>query len=321
MILDNSRIIVSQEFSNLLVEREVCNSQYRSTIDEAQRVRLKRKLDDLDNQIKKCNNQLSSNDLTGDVNRRLRALEDKLPKIDFKKQIRLVKNILEQFGEDGAALFLINDSLNMAGDLFRLELKKILDDETTDLKHYEIAFSIDKASNEIGFLQGLGSYLGIDEIENNRESLLKIIDKIFDSIENGSIVFIELKKINLLSNTEDFFSWLIHEFWKTLVKKLPSVCKRKNLAQVKFIFLAMSDTNICDKYSQIPYFCNEIDFDKYKILEITLNKWSKKDIKDWLIKHSGLSRERIILISKDIYSSSRGGTPKNICDALMSTLS
>ncbi|MDZ8025974.1 MAG: hypothetical protein RMX97_14970 [Nostoc sp. DedQUE11] len=308
------------ELAELMTEQEACMNQYRSTIDEAQRVRLKRKLDDLNNQIERLENKLYGNDLTGDVHRRFRALEDKLPKIDFKKQIGLVKNILEQFAEDGAALFLINDSLNMAGDLFRLEFKKILDEETTDLKHYEIAFSIDKASDEIGFLQGLASYLGIDEIENNRE-YLKIIEKIFDSIENGSIILIELNKINLLSNTEDFFSWLVHEFWKTLVEKLSLICKVKNLEQVRFILLAMSDTNICDKYSQLSYFCNEIDFDKYKIVEITLKEWSEKDIRDWLIKHSGLPREQISLIAQDIYNSSRGGTPKNICDTLMSTLS
>lgn len=321
MVIDavQRRIIVS-ELADLLEEKEACEHQYRSEIDEAQRVRLKRKLDNFGRQIDNLERQLYDNDLTGDVNRRSRALEDKLPKIDFKKQINTVKNILEQVEEDGAVLFLINDSLNMAGDLFRLELKKILEDETTHFKHYEIAFSIDRRLDEIGFLQGLGGHLGIDEIENKGE-YSKLIDKIFGFIENGTIIFIELRKINLLSNKEDFFSWLVNHFWKTLVEKLPLICQLKNIEQVKFIFLAMSDTDICKEYAQLSYFCTEIDFDKYKILEIPLKEWTEKDIRDWLTKHSGLSKERITAIAKDVYESSRGGTPKNIRDALMSTLS
>jgi hypothetical protein len=319
-MVDDKRKDLTLQYADLCREQEALNSQYRSTIDDAQRVRLKRKLDDYNRQMIKLESQLYGNDLTGDANRRSRALEDKLPKIDFKKQISIVKNILEQVEEDGAALFLINDSLNMAGDLFRLEFKKILEDETTDLKHYEIAFSIDRRLDEIGFLQGLGGHLGIDEIKNERE-YSKLIDKIFGFIGNGSIVFIELRKINLLSNREDFFSWLVNNFWKTLVEKLPLICQLKDIEQVKFIFLAMSDTDICKEYAQLSCFCTEKDFDKYKILEIPLKEWSEKDIRDWLTKHSGLSKEKNTAIAKDVYESSRGGTPKNIRDALMSTLS
>ncbi|WP_375495281.1 hypothetical protein [uncultured Nostoc sp.] len=320
MVKDDRRRLIKLEYADLLKEQEACSNQYRSEIDEAQRVRLKRKLEDLDKKIDDLGHQLYSNDLNADANRRFRALEDKLPKIDFKKQISIVKNILEQFTEDGAALFLINDSLNMAGDLFRLELKKMLEEETTDLKHYEIAFSIGRRLDEIGFLQGLGGHLGIDEIENERE-YSKVIDKIFGFIENGSIVFIELRKVNLLSNREDFFSWLVNNFWKTLVEKLPLACQYKDIEQVKFIFLAMSDTDICKEYAKLSCFCTEREFDKYKILEIPLKEWSEKDIRDWLTKHSGLSREKNTAIAKDVYESSRGGTPKNIRDALMSTLS
>ncbi|MBW4687764.1 MAG: hypothetical protein KME40_22310 [Komarekiella atlantica HA4396-MV6] len=320
MVNDDRRKLIKLEYANLVQEQEACSNQYSSTIDEAERVRLKRKLDNLDKKVDELERQLYSNDLNADANRRSRALEDKLPKIDFKKQITTVKNILEQFTEDGAALFLINDSLNMAGDLFRLEFKKMLEEETTDLKHYEVAFSIGRRLDEIGFLQGLGGHLGIDEIENERE-YSTVIDKIFGFIGNGSIVFIELRKINLLSNREDFFSWLVNNFWKTLVEKLSLICQFKDIEQVKFIFLAMSDTDICKEYAKLSCFCTEIEFDKYKILEIPLKEWSEKDIRDWLTKHSGLSKEKNTAIARDVYESSRGGTPKNIRDALMSTLS
>jgi|GEM_PF-2780366 len=317
---DIKRKRIISDLADLMQEQDVCHNQYRATIDDAQKLTLERKINDLDNRINNLNSQLFSNDLTGDTNRRSRALEDKLPKIDFKKQIKVVRNIFEQLVEDGAALFLINDSLNMAGDLFRLELKKILQDETTDLKHYEIAFSIDRRLDAIGFLQGLGGYLGIDEIKTEEE-YLKVIEKFFGFIENGSVVFIELRKINLLSNREDFFSWLVNCFWRTLVEKLPLYCQNKGIEKVKFMLLVISDTDICREYSKLSCFCSEIDFDQYKIVEILLQEWSENDILDWLIRHAGLSRDKSQLIARDIYNSSRGGIPNNIRNALMSTLS
>ncbi|MBW4500487.1 MAG: hypothetical protein KME57_13215 [Scytonema hyalinum WJT4-NPBG1] len=319
MLFDSEREKLRKDYADCIVEREVCNNQYRSTIDEAQRVRLKRKLDGFDKQINELERQLSGQDLTADANRRSRALEEKLPKIDFKKQIGIVKDILEQFAEYGAALFFINDSFNMAGDLFSLELKNCLKDETTDLKHYEIAFSVDRRLDEIGFLQGLGGYLGIDEI-NSKEEYSKVIEKFFGFIENGSIVFIELRKIDLLDDKENFLSWLVDFFWKSLVEELPLICKNKDIEQVKFIILVTSDDDIFDECSSLPFFCHEESFDIYQIFAILLTEWSEKEIHLWLTKHSGLPKKKITPIAKSVYKSSRGGTPKLICDALKNKL-
>jgi hypothetical protein len=54
----SQKLDLQQELADLLEEKEACRSQYRSAIDEAQRVRLKRKLDDLDNKIAILENQL-----------------------------------------------------------------------------------------------------------------------------------------------------------------------------------------------------------------------------------------------------------------------
>jgi len=116
MKLDEQRIRMVSKMADLCKERDACYSQYRSAIDEAQRIRLQRKLDDFDKKIHDLNRQLDGKDLTVDTNRRALALEEKLPKIDFKEQINTVKNILEQFTDYGAALFFISDYLNMAGE-------------------------------------------------------------------------------------------------------------------------------------------------------------------------------------------------------------
>ena len=45
------KLRIQEELTDLQEEREACYRQYRSAIDDAQRVRLKRKLDDLEKQI------------------------------------------------------------------------------------------------------------------------------------------------------------------------------------------------------------------------------------------------------------------------------
>jgi hypothetical protein len=302
MILDapQRRKIVS-ELSDLIKEQEACNSHY-------------------DEKIKNLDSLLSRQDLAEDANRRYRALEEKLPRIDFKKQINVIKDILEGFSEYGNAIFFVNDSLYMAGDLFRVELKKILQEETTDLKHYDIAFTVGGSLDEIGFLQGLASYLDIDTIQT-KDDYYVIFEKLLNLIENGSIVFIELRKIDLLENQDSFLCWLLNIFCKSLNDNLTQNCQSKDIEQVKLIILVSSDDNILEKCSSLEIFCDEQDFNENQIFPITLTPWSEKDISLWLTKHSGLLKNQITPMAKSIYRSSRDGTPKLICDALRSKLS
>jgi V8-like Glu-specific endopeptidase len=50
---------LQEELTDLLEEQEVCNQQYRATIDEAQKIRLERKLDDFDRKITQLKQQLN----------------------------------------------------------------------------------------------------------------------------------------------------------------------------------------------------------------------------------------------------------------------
>ncbi|WP_293069979.1 MULTISPECIES: hypothetical protein [unclassified Moorena] len=316
----NRRRELIQEIADLMEEEEACRRQYRAAIDEAERVRLKRKLNNLYQQITDKDNQLKQKDSIQNANRRFLALEDKLSKLDFKEQIKLIKNIFDEFEENGLALFFINESLNMAGDLLCLEIQNLLKDETTDLQHYEIAFSVDRRLDEVGFLQGLGGYLGINEIKG-KDEYLKIIEKFSELIKNGSIIFIELKKIDLLDNQANFLEWLVNFFWKSLIEKVPLICKNQDIEQVKFIIVVVSDDNISDECSNLSFFCNERCFDKTKFLAIPLKEWTEKEIRLWLTKYSRLSKNIISPMAKSVYKSSRGGTPKLICDALRNKLS
>ncbi len=315
-----------EEETQLLAKKDTCKNQIRGTIDDAQKMVLSRNLDNLNKQIgeiqkqiEEVNSQLHKNDISGDVNRRFLALEEKLPKIDFKEPLKIVQNILKDFDEYGAAFFLVNDSLSMAGDLFILELKDLLKRETTDLKHYEIEFSVSDRLDEIGFLQGIANYLGMGQIETQANDV-NVIDKIIDSLENGTIVFVETRKVDLINDKGGFLSWLIEVFWKKVVEQIPLVCKAKDIEQVRFINIILSDCDLEEECSILPFFCEENDFDMCKAVKITLPDWSEQEIKTWLIKHSGLSKDKIEPMSKSIYKSSRGGIPKLICEALKNKL-
>jgi Effector-associated domain 9 len=322
MLSDSDRRKLTLELADLMKEQDACQSQYRSTLDDAQKVILKRRLENYDAKINNVESQLYGLDLAKDVdaNRRSRALENKLTKIDFKEQIRIIDNILSEFIEDGTAIFFVNDSFSMAGDLFRVEFQKILEEDTTDFQHYDIAFTVGGRLDELGFLQGLASYLGIDDIQT-KEDYIIICEKIFNLIENGSTILIELRKIDLLDNKDDFLSWLVDIFCKSLFNDLPIICQSKEIEQVKLIILVSSDDDIMEECSRLEFCCDAQCFSKYQIFPITLKEWSEKDINLWLTKHSGLPKNQITPMAKSVYKSSRGGTPKLICDALKSKLS
>ncbi|MEM9275387.1 MAG: hypothetical protein AAGA80_20835, partial [Cyanobacteria bacterium P01_F01_bin.143] len=251
---------LEKERQDLEEEREVVYNQYSGTIDDQQRLRLKRKLngldteiENLDRKINKLDSQLYNKDLKEeDLNRRILALENKLSKIDFKEQVETVKDILDEFTDHGAAIFFINDYLKMAGDLFSLELKEILKEETTDLQHYPIEASIEKVWNELSFLEKLGDYVGIKDIKT-KEELSSIIERLLGLIESGSIILIELKKFDLFDERKQFLSWLVNDFWEKIIVKLPLVCQLKDIDGVKFLIVINSDNDIFEEFSNQPY--------------------------------------------------------------------
>ena len=66
MVFDNQRKKLQQlqeKLTTLLEEQEGCNQQYRRTIDEVQRVRLKRTLDDFDKEIAEVESQIAKLDI------------------------------------------------------------------------------------------------------------------------------------------------------------------------------------------------------------------------------------------------------------------
>ena len=322
MIFDAQRRIIVLEMADLVAEREACYHQYRSTTDDGQRVRLKRKLDHLDKKIDDLERQLLGKDLTTeDTNRRTLALQNKLSKIDFKEQVEIVQDIFAEFTEYGAALFFINDYLKMAGDLFCLELKEILDEETTDLQYYPIEFSIEKTLDEVAFLESLGDYVGLSKIEKTEDYLKKIVGKFLGLIESGSIILIELKKIDLFDDREQFLSWLVNDFWQKLTKKLPLICKSKDIDEVKFIIVINSDDDIFEECSSQPFFCQNQCFNMSKIFAIFLKNWTENEIQVWLKKYPGLRKNKSIQIAKSVYKSSNGGIPSLVRNALTSKLS
>ncbi|AKG20139.1 hypothetical protein [Calothrix sp. 336/3] len=325
MLSESERRKLTLEYADLIKEEEACSTQYRSTIDDAQKVILKRKLDDYQQKLTNLENRLYGEDSVNEanLNRRFCAIEQKLSKIDFKKQKKIIENILEDFLEYGNAIFFVNDSLYMAGELFSKEIKKILEEETTDLKYYPIAFTIGGSLDEVGFLQALAGHLGIEAI-HTKDDYDSISKKINHSIENGSIIFIELNKIDLLDKKDSFLCWLLNDFCKFLNNNLIKTCHDKKIGFVRFIVLVSSDDYILDDLEEcngLDIFCDGEEFSESQIFPITLSHWSEQDIDTWLQKHSGLPTNQILSMSKSIHRSSRGGTPKLICEALRSKLS
>jgi hypothetical protein len=86
----------------------------------------------------------------------------------------------------------------------------------------------------------------------------------------------------------------------------------------KFIVALIADSQILsDRPSD--YFCDDELMDCYKLLELTLPNWSKKDIYDWLVIFRTLSvkmkqknNAELDQVAQKVHRDS-SGTPQNVC--------
>jgi hypothetical protein len=125
-----------------------------------------------------------------------------LTKIDFSASREIIDfwfNSLAQ--EREAALFLLQNSFSMAGDLCLTILRDRLTQEARSFKHIEIDLVLRHSSqDETGLLEVIAeSFQPIKLTFNSQNDSLVIIQKILSSLQNGSVIFFEFKKIGKYS--------------------------------------------------------------------------------------------------------------------------
>jgi hypothetical protein len=221
-------------------------------------------------------------------NQRGNRFDKKLPKIDFGKPKKIIDNILSQFGRQGvSAFFLIENTTVTMGDLLVNEIRDDLTKESDDWRHYPISILANHVVDEQSLLTAIASFIPkydseTQTFDNPQQDAKKIIDKITDGLQVGSIVFLELNDWDALGENQDsLLSWFIKNFWTPLTKKQSKLSQ--NYANIRIILFMTTCSSLSRKCQDLPYFCTRSKFDNQKIFKLSLQKNGS-----WKIFVSGL---------------------------------
>jgi inactive STAND len=172
--------------------------------------------------------------------------------------------------------------------------------------------------DEYGLLERVAGYLKIQckSIPNIKEYGAEIIKKICQSLQSGSIVFIEINKWDCLQSQESIIPWFVDNFWIPLIQESKIFIKEKELRRVKFVTVIDLESQLSTECNNLPYYCCGDSFDYQKILKLPLNQWQQDDIQEWLEIYTGLSASKIDAIARNIYLKTMNGIPYMVCGAL-----
>jgi len=263
---------------------------------------------------------------------RQNTISKNLSKINFHKPKNIVNHILENcLGKQGGlSLFLLQNTSLMRGDLCVAEIQDRLSSNSYGRFKY---CPIDPLlrpdiSDKRSLLNAIADYFKpIESDLDEQRYARKIIEKIVDSVQGGSIVFFDFSNWDSITkNDYQLLSWFIEHFWKPLKEKHKEICK--NYSWVKFILFISISSTVPESYNEISWFCDSIDtfcdnvnnFENLKIPELPLSNWEETDIDDWLQEVYGLSKSESEEIARSIYRVSNDGIPITVCSKLEQSL-
>jgi hypothetical protein len=309
--------VLEKRLAALSEEYIAVNGQLERNRNDSDFLRLEREAKVLFQRMEELHLELEELEATNSSsNQNYLNLQEKLSKIDFIEAMSIVESTMSQFGrEGGAALFLIQNSYSMAGKLCISEIRERLVSGTSDFKHYPVELTPEGKLDEVGILERIARYVNVESILDKERYAQAIIGKICQSLQSGSVFFLELRKWDELSCQEQILPWFIDNFWTPLVCQLPTITT--TYRKVKFIVILVSDTELSSDCLALPYYCKRGEFDPLKIINLPLNAWTQKDIEDWLDSYSGLPAYRIDSMAKKIYRASLKGIPTLVYNALL----
>ena len=202
-------------------------------------------------------------------------------------------------------------------------LRATLRGQTAHFRSFPVAIMLGDRLDAYTFLTRLGSHLGCPAPAGNDEIALQqavdtVLQTLCDSLQSGSVCFIELFLRQTDSLCDCFLPWLVERFWIPLVTvRWPEVLWQNPLARV----ILVVEVEPALKPARIPAAleCRPTAFDSTRILELPLQKWSLPEIETWLLRFSGLTSPAIgktpayvRQLAAQIYSNSHGGTPDTV---------
>ena len=319
-------IEIKQNYLDVLHKKIAAEFETMASATGADKVSCQKTIDGLEREIKKLESELEleleSERLKSSAksyNEAFKKWEENFYKINFKQAGKILGDILSRFEDkEGAVFFLLQNSQTMGGKWCINKLEKFLQGEGVWNRPYRVGFSSWEQPSPEDFLKRLGGELGVEE-----PSAQTIIDKIFKSLQSGSIVFLELTLFTA-STDDNLLDWFFKYFWVPLVAKLSDVCQEHPL--VKFVAVVAVNDSVSENCLAPELYCTEQSFSSNKVLNLPLQEWTEAEIKTWLLRYSelnapnvGRTPQEMGKMAKSVYRVTKG-VPLEVYSVLMEEL-
>ena len=276
------------------------------------------KIDNLE--VKK--EDLSLNDqLDNPKNQQQLKIKQYLPCLDFEEALDTFKQIQSQFKKAGdVALFFMEESSIKRGDLFLKRLENELKPKPCYRNHFRYCYTTYTLGNLEAVIQGIATFFTLKKEEVTIEL---IIQKISDSLQRNSVLFIEINcDINHESDVDKLIPWFVDQFWKPLRNEVKKINKKEKYTGIKIVAIISSNLKINERLLTENLSCYQNNdcscFERDKLVKIPLENWAEDDIKEWLSEysHPSLTEEFINKKAYRLFNESLNGVPRLVCDAL-----
>ena len=313
-----------------LLEQQYKNAyhQLRTTNNAAERPLLQAQVEDLEKQTVDVHKQLEQLERLhlDTTHQRRQQWEDALAKIDFRKAWREFEEVYRNhvnLREGGAALLLAPDFLTMCADLFVRELYGWLQNKIgyNTVRHVPLG-SIDVSPlTPALFLRRLGSGFGvsIDGADASSAAQVRTVtDKMCAVLKRGDMLFVEVKIYADFYQNESFLGWLLDVFWPSLRASLDEATRREERTYLKCLLMFAVYQKLPSSFPLKKRYCQLSRFDPEhrSLARVPLEKWSRDEVAEWLVHHSGLELANLDDTVHKIYAGSWNGEPMRVKAAL-----
>jgi inactive STAND/Effector-associated domain 9 len=333
--INEKRIRKNKEYLKVLVQQwEAASNQLMVTLNQSEKPSIQKTIDDLENQIDELDNKIKKlqlcslqRDSNKFYNQYSKTWEEEFHKIDFEETRKILVSILEKFKskEESAALFLLQNSDSMKGDLFIKHIKSELQCIGSLYSPYKYEFLSHQEANISNFIGDLAEKFSVQHYHQIPISTYtdQIINNICASLKNN-IFFIQID-ICILDFPYTFMDWFVQHFWCKLLGKLPEISQKNPLMR----FVAVLSIHDSIPENLLSDLCCETNkFDSKKFLELPLKHWTNEEIQNWLFSFSGLTDppigltpQQIERMAKNIHGLTDEGQPCRVYRKLMDDMS
>lgn len=295
----------------LYEQHEVAHHQWLSTVDEAQKKVLQRRLTVLEQQIAACEAQPRELALTAAAAPRPQApIEKHLFKIDFDEARAIFQHMLREFHNDsGTALLVVEHSGRMCGELCLDLLRDLLANETRNLREFTVDVARVEELNACGVFNRLGGYFNLpprarDDLTHYARQLCATIG---DLARNGDILLLKFLQWDSLARFQAMaLQQFVDLFWQPLLRLLPTLPEHARRVRVIAVVTAHLRLDPQCRAGEPPSV----------LTPIPLRNWRCDEIERWLRRFTSVDDGQIPALAHEIYSDNDCGIPHFVADTL-----